>query len=303
MAATRARSRLDGAADLRSGAGEDIDRRLPGTRQTAPVRHALYLPPFGELADPRALVEVAAAAEAAGWDGIFLWDHVLRPAGEPQEIADVWVMLAAVACATERIRIGPMVTPIVRRRPQKLAREITTLDHLSTGRLTVGLGLGVDTSGELSRFGEIVDPRTRGTVLDEGADLLRRLLAGQEISHRGEHFVADGVRLAPTPVQRPHIPIWFAARGDARRPVRRAAAYDGLFPIEVDVDGFERMLDVVRDERGTLDGFDVAVLAHRGVPLAALADRGATWAMWSFLPGEPAADVLALVAAGPRLDP
>src|SRR5680860_1151191 len=104
-------------------------RRCPGTWLMArtyaePMRHALYLPPFGE----------------------------------PAEIADTWITLAAVASATERIRIGPMVTPIVRRRPQKLAREAVTLDHLSAGRLTLGLGLGVDTAGELSRFGEVVDP-------------------------------------------------------------------------------------------------------------------------------------------------
>jgi alkanesulfonate monooxygenase SsuD/methylene tetrahydromethanopterin reductase-like flavin-dependent oxidoreductase (luciferase family) len=246
------------------------------------------------------MVELCVAAEERGFDGVYLWDHVLRPPDEPAEIADVWVQLAAVAVATSRIRIGPMVTPIVRRRPQKLARESTTLDHLSGGRLTLGLGLGVDHGGELSRFGELVDAKTRGDALDEGAALLRQLWSGDEVAHRGTHFTADGVRFLPRPVQSPSIPIWLAARGDARRPVRRAAAYDGLFPIEVDADGLARMLDLVVAERGSLDGFDVAVLAHPGVDLPAMVAVGATWAMWSFLPGETVADVLPFIERGPQ---
>jgi alkanesulfonate monooxygenase SsuD/methylene tetrahydromethanopterin reductase-like flavin-dependent oxidoreductase (luciferase family) len=210
------------------------------------------------------------------------------------------VQLAAVATVTTRIRLGPMVTPVVRRRPQKLAREAVTLDHLSRGRLTLGLGLGVDTSGELSRFGEVVDPRRRGDILDEGADLLVQLWSGEPVTHRGDAFLADDVTFLPRPVQSPSIPIWMAARGDAVRPVRRAARYDGLFPIEVDADGLGRMVDVVVAERGSLDGFDIAVLAHPGVDLPAMEARGATWAMWSFLPGEPAAEVAEFIAAGPR---
>ncbi|MCP5026202.1 MAG: LLM class flavin-dependent oxidoreductase, partial [Actinomycetia bacterium] len=219
--------------------------------------HALTLPPYGELADPHALAEIATTAERAGWDAVFLWDHVLRRPDEPQEIADPWVAMAAIAMATERVRLGPMVTPITRRRPIKLAREATTLDHLSRGRLTLGLGLGVDTTRELSAFGEIVDPRIRGQRLDEGVELLCAFWSGDEVDYRGEHFVADWVVVLPRPLQRPRIPLWFAARGDARKPVRRAARYDGLFPIEVDERGLADMLDVVQQERGSLDGFDV----------------------------------------------
>jgi alkanesulfonate monooxygenase SsuD/methylene tetrahydromethanopterin reductase-like flavin-dependent oxidoreductase (luciferase family) len=263
------------------------------------LRHALYLPPFEELADPHVMVDLAVAAEGAGFDGLFLWDHVLRPPDEATRIADVWVQLAAVAAATTTLRIGPMVTPVVRRRPAVLARQAVTLDHLSRGRLTVGLGLGVDHSGELSRFGEVVDARERGDILDEGADLLVRLWSGDEVVHRGPAFTADGVTFLPRPVQSPSIPVWLAARGAAIRPVRRAARFDGLFPIEVDADGLARMVDVVVAERGSLEGYDIAVLAHPGVDLPALAARGATWAMWSFLPGEPAAGVLAFIERGP----
>lgn len=143
------------------------------------MRHALYLPPFGELAEPSALVEVAQAAH--GWDGVFLWDHVLRPLAEPAEIAAAWIALAAMAAGTDRVVVGPMVTPPAWRRPQKLAREIVTLDRLSGGRLVVGVGLGVDAGRELTAFGELVDAKARGDLLDEATELLVALLSGDEV--------------------------------------------------------------------------------------------------------------------------
>jgi alkanesulfonate monooxygenase SsuD/methylene tetrahydromethanopterin reductase-like flavin-dependent oxidoreductase (luciferase family) len=256
------------------------------------LRHALYLPPFGALADPHALVDVAVAAEEAGWDGVYLWDHIIRPPHDPDEIADTWLALAAIAAATERIRLGPMVTPLVRRRPQKVAREIVTLDRLADGRLTVGLGLGVNTGRELEAFDELVDERARGDVLDEATDLLTALLGGDTVIHRGAHFTAEAVRFRPTAVQQPHPPLWFATRSTAGRPLRRAARHDGLFPIEVEPAELTELVDRVGTLRGGLDGFDVAVLAIPGVDLDDLHRRGATWAMHSFLPGEPVADVL-----------
>ena len=262
------------------------------------MQHALTLPPYGDLADPAALVEIAVAAERAGWDAVFLWDHVLRREGDPQETADCWVAMAAIAVATERIRIGPMVTPITRRRPIKLSRECTTLDHLSGGRLTLGLGLGVDTTRELSAFGEVVDARTRGERLDEGVELLCRFWTGEEVDFHGEHFVADRATVLPKPLQHPRIPLWFAARGGARRPVRRAARYDGLFPIEVDEARLVEMLDMVRVERGSLDGFDVIVHPSAELPYRRLTELGVTWAITGPAPGEPG--VLDLASTSPR---
>ena len=261
------------------------------------MRHALFLPPFGALADPNRLVEHAVAAEAAGWDAVFLWDHILRRPDEPAEIADPWVAMAAIATATSRIRIGPMVTPITRRRPIKVAREATTLDHLSQGRLTLGLGLGVDTSRELSAFGEITDARLRGERLDEGAELLCALWTGEEVNFRGDHFTADSVVALPRPFQQPRIPLWFAARGQARKPVRRAARYDGIFPIEVDGTELADVLDVVRTERGTLDGFDIMIAPSDALPYETLAERGATWAVTGPTPGQ--ANTFELASSSP----
>ncbi|NNE96723.1 MAG: LLM class flavin-dependent oxidoreductase [Acidimicrobiales bacterium] len=255
--------------------------------------HALTIPPYGDLADPAALVELAVAAEEAGWDAVFLWDHVLRRPSDPQDTADPWVAMAAMAVATEQIRLGPMVTPITRRRPIKLARECTTLDHLSGGRLTLGLGLGVDTTRELSAFGEVVDARERGARLDEGAELLCRLWSGEEVDFRGEHFMADRVTALPRPVQHPRIPMWFAARGSARKPVRRAAGYDGLYPIEVTETDLRAMIDLVAEERGSLDGFDVIVRPTEEIPYRLLEELGVTWAIIGPVPGDPAAFELA----------
>ena len=262
------------------------------------MRHALTIPPYGELADPAALVEVAVAAERAGWDAVFLWDHVLRRPTDPQETADPWVAMAAIAVATERIRIGPMVTPITRRRPIKLARETTTLDHLSGGRLTLGLGLGVDTTRELSAFGEVVDARERGQRLDEGAELLCAFWSGEEVDFHGEHFVADHVTVLPRPVQQPRIPLWFAARGGATKPVRRAARYDGLYPIEIDHDDVLRdMLEIVREERGDLDGFDVIIRPDDAAQYRRFEELGVTWAITGPAPGDPG--VLELAGTNP----
>lgn len=263
------------------------------------MRHALYLAPFADLAEPAAAVEVARAAEAAGWDGFYLWDHVLRPTDEVTDIADVWITLAAVAAATERIRVGPMVTPPSRRRLGPLVRQGTTLDRLSGGRLTMGLGLGVDSGGELTRFGEVVDARTRAEILDESAEVLAAAWAGEHVVHHGTHRLVDGVTFSPGPVQRPRIPMWFAARGAALRPVRRAARYDGLFLIEADVGQLERALEEVRTVRGGLDGFDVAVSVSPLDDPALREVPGVTWAMHSLAPDEPLADALEIATGGP----
>lgn len=262
------------------------------------MRHAVFVAPFAELAEPAAIVDLAQAAEESGWDAVFLWDHMIRI--ETDLVGDTFVSLTAIAAATRRIRIGAMVTPITRRRPQRLARETVAIDRLSAGRLVVGLGLGVDSGGELTKFGEIVDPVERGDRLDEGAELLLALWSGEPVEFRGRHFTADGVRFLPTAHQQPHPPLWFAARGEARRPLRRAGRLgDGIHALEVDRDGLRRMLDIVEVERGTLEGFDIAVAVEPGADGAEWDGCGVTWAMHSFESVAPAADILATIAAGP----
>jgi alkanesulfonate monooxygenase SsuD/methylene tetrahydromethanopterin reductase-like flavin-dependent oxidoreductase (luciferase family) len=264
-------------------------------------RRGLFLGPFDALVSPVALAELGAAAEAAGWDGIFLWDHLLYST-PVRAIADPWICLAAIATATTRIALGPMVTPLARRRPSVVARQAVTLDHLSGGRLILGFGLGDDgPEGELSRFGEEVDPVRRGAALTEGLEVLTALLSGETVQHRGEHYVADGVTFLPTPQREAGIPIWLAARWPRRAPVRRAAQYDGLFTI-----GLERPEDVaelrrwVAAERRAEGPFDFVVQAGPGADPRPWAAAGATWFLTQLGPYElDLAEVRSVVQAGP----
>jgi alkanesulfonate monooxygenase SsuD/methylene tetrahydromethanopterin reductase-like flavin-dependent oxidoreductase (luciferase family) len=265
------------------------------------MRHGLMLAPFGDLADPRVTADLAADAERAGFDGFFLWDHMYR--AEPfRPVADPWIALAAIAAATERIRLGPLVTPVARRRPQKLARETTTLDHLSGGRLVLGAGLGVNTGRELTRFREEDDPRLRGDRLDEGLELLCRLWSGEEVTHHGPHFTADAVRFEPRPLQAPRIPIWVAAPSGKPRPLRRAARYDGIC---TDVDAAEapELLERLRRERGHLDGFEIVVMGEPGTSSTAWERAGATWWIVDFPDPVDPESVAALIADGPASSP
>ena len=180
--------------------------------------------PLGEYADPKKALELAVAAEDAGWDGVFLWDHLGFVWGAPS--ADPWVALAAIAARTSRLRLGTMVTPVPRRRPQVLANTLATLDQLSGGRVIFGAGLGgVDM--EFSAFGEETDPHVRAEKLDEALELLDRLLSGEPVTHIGRHYQADDITLAPLPVQ-PRIPFWIG--GESLPSLRRAVPRRNAHP-------------------------------------------------------------------------
>src|SRR5919204_1196012 len=126
------------------------------------MRYGICLANIGSYADPRVGVRVAEAAEAAGWDGVFMWDHLAFVWGPPA--ADPWITLAAIAASTSRVRVGTAVTPVARRRPQVLAHQVATLDRLSGGRVIFGAGLG-GIESEFGRFGGPTDPRVRAGLL------------------------------------------------------------------------------------------------------------------------------------------
>jgi alkanesulfonate monooxygenase SsuD/methylene tetrahydromethanopterin reductase-like flavin-dependent oxidoreductase (luciferase family) len=194
------------------------------------MRFGVEIAPWGELADPRALASLAALAESAGWDGFFLWDAMLH---DPDDLpkADPWIALAAIAMSTEVIRIGPMLTPVPRRRPWKVAREAVTLDHLSGGRLILGVGLGDPSDEEFGWFGEPgVDHATRARMLDEGLAILDGLWSGKVFSFAGEFYSLAPMTFRPTPLQSPRIPIWIGGWWPNRAPMRRAARWDGAHP-------------------------------------------------------------------------
>ena len=283
------------------------------------MKHGLFLPPFGELAEPTRLVEVAVAAEAAGWDGLFLWDHVVyREPGMP--IADPWTVLAAVAQATDRLRLGTMVTPLPRRRPQVLARQVTTLDRLSAGRVTLGVGIGGDAYGEFSDFGDEPEARVRGAMLDEEVELLRALWSGEEVTHHGAYHTVDGQAFRPTPVQPGGPPVWAAARFGNSRPLERAARLDGVFPIGLETpDDLRTLLTELdhhrepagrpatggggaggqRRERQRAGDYDVCVNLLAGTEPDAWAAAGATWLVTHVGPFRVDADDLLRLASAP----
>ncbi len=265
------------------------------------MRHALYVPIFDELADPGLVARLAREAEDAGWDGVFVWDHVAYT--PPVEaIADPWVTLTAMACSTERIRLGPMVTPVPRRRPISLAREVAALDRLSGGRVTLGVGIGDDFAHEFSGTGEQVDARTRGEMLDEGLSVLAAAWSGESVHHRGTHYVLDGLTVRPVPLQRPSPPVWVALRHGNQAPLRRAARHDGLFPVGVDhPDKLRELVDQLAELRPADAGpFDIAVGGRPGTDPAPYEAAGATWWMVSFSPFDVTADaVRRVLAEGP----
>lgn len=252
------------------------------------MQSALFVPLFDELADPVTVAGLAAEAEAAGWDGVFVWDHV-RWREPVVDVADPWITLAAMAMATERIRLGPMVTPLARRRPVKVARETATLDRLSGGRLTLGVGLGSDRFGqEFELTGEEVDERQRGGMLDESLAILLAAWSGEPVQHRGEHYTVDGVRFLPRPVQEPGVPVWVAAFPGNPKPLRRAARHDGFFPINVESP--DQLAEIVADVTALRDDagvawtkpYDVAVAVGPGSDPAPFEAAGATWWMVEF---------------------
>jgi alkanesulfonate monooxygenase SsuD/methylene tetrahydromethanopterin reductase-like flavin-dependent oxidoreductase (luciferase family) len=249
-----------------------------------PLRSALWLPLFDELADPVAVTRLAAEAEAAGWDGLFVWDHLhWRP--PVRAVADPWITLAAAAAVTERLVLGPMVTPLARRRPAKVARETATLDRLTGGRLVLGVGLGSDRFGrELSATGEECDDRRRAAMLDEHLAVLDAAWTGRPVRHRGPHYVLDDLAFHPRPT-RP-VPVWAAGFPGRTAPLRRAATRDGFFPVNLthpdELAAVAARLDTLRG--GATTPFDLAVALPAGADVAAFAAAGATWWLAEFDP-------------------
>jgi len=234
------------------------------------------------------MADLAREAEEAGWDGFFLWDHIIAGA-EGVPMLDVWVTLSAIAMNTSRIRLGATVTPLARRRPWKLARETVTLDHLCGGRLIVGAGLGVDE--DYAPFGEDCDARLRAAKLDEGLDILTGLWRGEPFEYHGQVYQVERTTFSPPSLQQPRIPVWVGGWWPTKAPFRRAARWDGVIPLKQSGDNLltpqevREMGEYIRQQR-TCDGpFDVAIInwsdpsdpQGAAEKVAAYAEAGTTW--------------------------
>jgi alkanesulfonate monooxygenase SsuD/methylene tetrahydromethanopterin reductase-like flavin-dependent oxidoreductase (luciferase family) len=268
---------------------------LPADVATVPVmRWGLSIALAGDLADPGLLAEIGVAAEAAGWDGVFVWDHLWNIGLAP--FADPWVTLAAIAVATERVAIGTMVAALPRRRPQLVAQATTTLDRLAGGRMVLGVGLGVDSYGEYSAFGEqAADDRARAATADAAIELLLPMLAGGPVPGvEGRVTTVPGVR-------QPRVPIWVAGRAGLSAGPRRVARHrlEGLALVGGDEWQPAHLIDALAAGGLTAGEVELVLVGGTHPDPPALAAAGATWCMPEILPGATAAEALTLAMTRP----
>ncbi|MHB8629745.1 MAG: LLM class flavin-dependent oxidoreductase [Aggregatilineales bacterium] len=279
------------------------------------MQYGIELP---NVYDARTLAEFASLAEQSGWDGIFLEDYVIHHSAPDASTYDPWIALAAMALRTERIRLGTTVTPLSRRRPWKLARETVTLDHLSNGRLILGVGLGDLNDHAVGQVGEATDTKQRAEMLGEALDVLTGLWSGQPFSYSGKYYHVHNVTMLPRPVQTPRIPIWVGGNWPHKGPFRRAARWDGfvggkehgpdedwrLSPAEI-----RALIAEITSRRSTAAPFDIAL---GGAPrshdvdrdrayIRSAAEAGATWWMEWVAPANNA-DVRDYIEQGPLRD-
>lgn len=235
------------------------------------MHYMITLGAAGADRDPPTMAELVTLAEASGWDAILLEDYIVYPGAQVPPTFDPWIVLAAMAVTTTRIRLGTMVTPLTRRRPWKLASEAVSLDHLSGGRVILGVGAGDSREPNFMAAGEPTERQVLAERLDEG------------------------LRLSLTPLQKPRIPIWIGGDGQVSGVRRRLVRWDGwcvykgtpgtdaYCPMTPD-DVCYLVATVVR-ERGTSEGFKVCVGGRERGPdwdkereyIRSLAAAGATW--------------------------
>ena len=217
--------------------------------------------------DVHSIPEMAQEAEEAGWDAVFIPDCISIETSSvpPQPFYDPWVMLALIVARTQRIRLGTLLTPPSRRRPWKLARETSTLDQASHGRLIlpVGLGAAADDAGFYS-VGEVMDTKGRAQLLDESLEILTGLWRGQPFHYDSKHYHIQNMTLLPPPVQSPRIPIWVVGVWPRMKSMQRVLRYDGLLPQKLsnepmtpeDVRAMKRYID---EQRTRTTPFDIVI--------------------------------------------
>jgi len=268
--------------------------------------------------DVRTIVELAYEAEAAGWDGVFYWDGIYIESVGP--MYDPWVVLAAMAMRTERVRIGAVLTPLARRRPWKLARETVTVDHLSNGRLILPVGLGALEDGGFTKVGEATDRKIRAQLLDEGLAILTGLWSGKPFSFQGEHYHVEEMTFLPPPVQSPRIPIWVVGVWPRTKSMQRALRYDGLLPAKMNADGssaevtpgdIQAMKEYIAEHRDQSTPFDIVWEGEtpgddpeRAASIVQpWAEAGATWWMESRWSSSKEDEVQTRIRQGPPFSP
>lgn len=284
------------------------------------MKFGVSLPNTDAYSDPHLLVELAVLAEESGWDGVFLWDSLYIEGKDGQGIpaADPWVALAAMATATTRVRLGPYVAPLARRRPWKVAREVVTLDQLTRGRALLPTGYGSTSDGGFARVGEEMGGRARADAVDEALQILTGLWAGERFGFAGSRYTMQPMQFLPRPMQQPRVPIWLDASWPVPRSMRRAMRFDGIIPSSRDADGtwrammpddFAAMMRWIEKERTETTPFDVVREGDTpgDNPAAAtlvrpFAESGVTWwieAVWTHFYRGTVESMKARIAQGP----
>jgi alkanesulfonate monooxygenase SsuD/methylene tetrahydromethanopterin reductase-like flavin-dependent oxidoreductase (luciferase family) len=225
------------------------------------MKYGVHLPNFGSYGDTRVLADLAVTAEKAGWDGFFIWDHMLFCDLDKNAHVDPWVALTAVAMTTSRIQFGTIVTAMPRRRPWKLARETVSLHNLSGGRLILGVGLGDPVEWEYRFFHEADDPKIRAQKVDEGLAILQGLWSGEAFGFKGTHYHLEEMTFLPKPVT--SIPVWIGGYWPRKAPMRRAARYNGVVPGLTDramtAEALQQVMDYIRQQRTATTPYDVVI--------------------------------------------
>ena len=267
--------------------------------------------------DVRVVPQLAAEAEQAGWDGVFVPDCINIPASGPEIAYDPWVVMAAMATRTSRVVLGTMLTPLSRRRPWKIARETMTLDHLSEGRVVLPVGLGALDDEGFGKVGEATSKRERAELLDESLAIIDGLWSGEPFAFSGKHYQVEEMTFVPRPVQRPRIPVWVVGAWPRERSMQRVLRWDGLLPnvltpegthAEISVAAVREMSAWIADHREATTLFDIVIEsptpaddpAQAAALAAEWADAGATWLLESFWTGPNDTDTIRRrIQAGP----
>lgn len=212
------------------------------------------------------ILDLAVAADKAGWDGLFLWDHITWCFHGPAPLVDSWTMLAGIAAKTKNLRLGTIVTPLPRRRPQVVARQLVTIDHLSNGCAVLGVGLGGE-ARDYTAFGEIFDHKLLAEKLDEALDMITGLWSGEAFTYHGKYYTVEDVTFLPKPIQQPRIPIWVG--GESTGALKRVSRYDGWViggpAPSASFKGFSleqvsRAVQKIRNYRNTNEPFDLVYM-------------------------------------------
>lgn len=281
------------------------------------MRYGIFLPLVGDFAEPSRAVKIARAAEAAGWDGLFVSDLSEFAVEAPE--TDPCITLAGIATITTKLRIGLVTAVADRRRPWIVARQSAMVDHLSQGRLTVVTGIG-----HAEWHKELALPDR--ALLEEGEDAISYLFeeslavllmcwSGKPVRHEGRWIRVDSPPFLITPLQQPRMPVWLSADWPSPAPLRRAAHLDGTLPVFTERDDLREPPDpqqvrAIWEELNRLGASPEHDLALRGVlgprwtdenmhRLRTLENAGATWWFETVEPEEPFSSLLDRVIAGP----